>query len=71
MFETYNVLLFDKDDKPKGIAEAKGDVKSKLAKPIQDLITTIFDVEKMKKCMLEFEVCVFIINNEIKNYFPW
>lgn len=44
------------DDKPKGLGVARGDVKSKLAKPIQDLITTIFDVEKMKKCMMEFEL---------------
>lgn len=30
--------------------------KSKLAKPIQDLIKMIFDVESMKKAMVEFEV---------------
>lgn len=29
---------------------------SKLAKPIQDLIKMIFDVESMKKAMVEFEV---------------
>lgn len=31
--------------------------KSKLDKPIQDLIRMIFDVESMKKAMVEFEVC--------------
>ncbi|XP_010293489.1 PREDICTED: poly [ADP-ribose] polymerase 1, partial [Phaethon lepturus] len=30
--------------------------KSKLAKPIQDLIKMIFDVESMKKAMVEFEI---------------
>ncbi len=30
--------------------------KSKLAKPIQELITMIFDIESMKKAMVEFEI---------------
>lgn len=30
--------------------------KSKLQKPVQDLIKMIFDVESMKKAMVEFEV---------------
>lgn len=30
--------------------------KSKLAKPVQELIRTIFDVESMKKAMVEFEI---------------
>ena len=30
--------------------------KSKLAKPIQELIALIFDIEVMKKAMVEFEV---------------
>lgn len=30
--------------------------KSKLAKPVQGLIKMIFDVESMKKAMVEFEV---------------
>lgn len=29
---------------------------SQLAKPVQDLIRLIFDVESMKKAMVEFEV---------------
>lgn len=35
---------------------ASAGTKSKLAKPIQDLIKMIFDVESMKKAMVEFEV---------------
>lgn len=35
---------------------ATAGTKSKLAKPIQDLIKMIFDVESMKKAMVEFEV---------------
>lgn len=31
--------------------------KSQLEKPVQDLIRMIFDVESMKKAMVEFEVC--------------
>lgn len=37
---------------------ATAGTKSKLAKPIQDLIKMIFDVESMKKAMVEFEVGV-------------
>lgn len=35
---------------------ATAGTKSKLAKPVQDLIKQIFDVESMKKAMVEFEV---------------
>ncbi|XP_033846745.1 poly [ADP-ribose] polymerase 1 isoform X1 [Periophthalmus magnuspinnatus] len=35
---------------------ATAGVKSKLAKPVQDLIKMIFDVESMKKAMVEFEI---------------
>lgn len=35
---------------------ATAGTKSKLAKPIQELIKMIFDVESMKKAMVEFEV---------------
>ena len=31
--------------------------KSKLAKAVQDLICMIFDVDNMKRAMVEFEVC--------------
>jgi hypothetical protein len=32
---------------------------SKLAVPLQNLIKSIFDIDSMKKVMLEFEVCEF------------
>uniref|UniRef100_A0AAV2KEV0 Poly [ADP-ribose] polymerase n=1 Tax=Knipowitschia caucasica TaxID=637954 RepID=A0AAV2KEV0_KNICA len=35
---------------------ATAGVKSKLAKPVQELIKMIFDVESMKKAMVEFEI---------------
>lgn len=35
---------------------ATGGTKSRLAKPVQELIKMIFDVESMKKAMVEFEV---------------
>lgn len=34
--------------------------KSKLPKPVQELIRMIFDVESMKKAMVEYEVCVCV-----------
>ena len=33
---------------------------SKLAKSVQDLVRLIFDVESMKKAMLEFEVTLLL-----------
>lgn len=35
---------------------ASAGTKSNLEKPVQDLIRMIFDVESMKKAMVEFEV---------------
>lgn len=35
---------------------ATAGTKSKLEKPVQELIKMIFDVESMKKAMVEFEV---------------
>ena len=35
---------------------ASAGTKSRLAKPVQELIRMIFDVESMKKAMVEFEV---------------
>lgn len=35
---------------------ASAGTNSLLAKPVQELIRTIFDVESMKKAMVEFEV---------------
>ncbi|KAG8550183.1 hypothetical protein GDO81_027891 [Engystomops pustulosus] len=43
------------DDVVKKLSEGAG-AKSKLAKPIQELIKMIFDVESMKKAMVEFEI---------------
>lgn len=40
---------------------ATAGTKSKLAKPVQELIKTIFDVESMKKAMVEFEVRLFYL----------
>ena len=34
-----------------------GNTESKLPKPVQDLVTMLFDVDIMKKVMLEYEVC--------------
>ena len=31
-------------------------LESKLAKPIQELVSTIFDIESMKKALVEFEI---------------
>ena len=39
----------------KRLTESAG-TKSELAKPVQELIRMIFDVESMKKAMVEFEV---------------
>lgn len=35
--------------------------KSKLPKPVQDLIKMIFDVESMKKAMVEYEVTALLV----------
>lgn len=47
---------------------ASAGTKSKLAKPVQELIKMIFDVESMKKAMVEFEVRHFNVRerNHIK-----
>lgn len=44
--------------------ELKINDESKLPKPVQELICLIFDIEAMKKAMVEFEVNLnyFIIN---------
>lgn len=44
------------DEEAVKMLTASAGTKSKLAKPIQDLIKMIFDVESMKKAMVEFEV---------------
>ncbi|XP_034248574.1 poly [ADP-ribose] polymerase [Thrips palmi] len=47
---------YGNEEKALKLADAQSNVKSKLAKSVQDLIKTIFDVETMKKCMMEFEL---------------
>lgn len=44
---------------------ASAGTKSKLAKPIQDLIKMIFDVESMKKAMVEFEVGFALLSHNV------
>jgi len=46
----------DIDHGDEEIASLDSDIKSNLAKPIQDLMRLIFDVAEMKKVMLEFEI---------------
>lgn len=56
----YNVrCVLQEEDVVKKLSEGAG-TKSKLPKPVQELIKMIFDVESMKKAMVEFEVfCPF------------
>lgn len=50
------VLVVGQDEEAvKRLTATAGD-KSKLEKPVQELIKMIFDVESMKKAMVEFEV---------------
>ena len=44
------------DDEEMGKLDASAGKSSKLPKPVQALIRMIFDVESMKKAMLEYEV---------------
>lgn len=46
----------DLDHGDEEVASLDSDIKSNLAKPIQDLMRLIFDVAEMKKVMLEFEI---------------
>lgn len=48
-------LPFQDEEAVKRLTASAG-TKSKLGKPVQDLIKMIFDVESMKKAMVEFEV---------------
>lgn len=65
------MILFDalvvavQDEEAVKMLTASAGTKSKLAKPIQDLIKMIFDVESMKKAMVEFEVR-FAVHAQIK-----
>ncbi|KYN13833.1 PREDICTED: poly [ADP-ribose] polymerase [Trachymyrmex cornetzi] len=46
----------DIDHGDQEVVSLDSDIKSNLQKPIQDLIRLIFDVDEMKKVMLEFEI---------------
>ncbi|XP_044742670.1 poly [ADP-ribose] polymerase isoform X2 [Chrysoperla carnea] len=46
----------EESDQVKGLTKDDISSNSKLAKPIQDLVQMIFDIEAMKKTMLEFEL---------------
>lgn len=46
---------YDQDEKVKKMSE-NSQIQSKLAKPVQDLVRLLFDVETMKKAMLEFDL---------------
>lgn len=46
------------EDKKASLAEAGS--RSKLAPEIQDLVKMIFDIESMKKALVEFEVSYFV-----------
>lgn len=50
-----NYLLKEDDDVVKKLDKKSS--KSSLPKAVQDLVCLIFDVESMKKAMMEFEVC--------------
>jgi hypothetical protein len=48
------VLHFTLQDK--NIKKLKPDASSKLHRSVQELVTMLFDIDQMKKTMLEFEV---------------
>ena len=58
----------DDEDDAKGLASAveSSQVGSKLAKPVQDLVRLIFDIESMKRQMKEFEVYEY---TNVKTFF--
>lgn len=49
-------ILAEQDEEAVKRLTATAGTKSKLTKPVQELIKMIFDVESMKKAMVEFEV---------------
>lgn len=54
---------YGEDDAVKSLDSS--DVKSKLLEPIQNLVKMLFDVNTMKKAMLEFEVCFIYILEDL------
>lgn len=53
---TLRIVLLQEDDEAIKKLDKKSS-SSKLPKAVQDLVCLIFDVESMKKAMMEFEVC--------------
>lgn len=53
---TLQIVLLQEDDEVIKKLDKKSS-SSKLPKAVQDLVCLIFDVESMKKAMMEFEVC--------------
>lgn len=53
------MLSFQDEEAVRRLTASAG-TKSKLDKPVQDLIKMIFDVESMKKAMVEFEVILLL-----------
>ena len=51
----------DEEDFKAATSEVAPGSKSKLAKQIQELVKMIFDVDMMKKTMIEFEVDSFLM----------
>lgn len=56
------------DDDDSNLTLSTAGTSSKLAPQIQELVKMIFDIESMKKAMMEFEVCMymnFLLNRRI------
>lgn len=63
----FNRVVTWQDEEAVKRLTATAGTKSKLAKPIQDLIKMIFDVESMKKAMVEFEVGLSILHASLSS----
>ena len=62
---SYNIVhIYGQDEEAVKRLTATAGTKSKLVKPVQELIKMIFDVESMKKAMVEFEVRLFCLFRE-------
>ena len=57
----FSFLVQDEEDFKAATSEVAPGSKSKLAKQIQELVKMIFDVDMMKKTMIEFEVDSFLM----------
>lgn len=55
--------LYQQDEEAVKKLTVSAGTKSKLPKAVQDLIKMIFDVESMKKAMVEFEVIIHLLLN--------